>query len=154
MVSCRMSCLCMLPLLRFSASTGLTSLISGSLVMQAPLLAFVTIRDEVFDDRRVSGPAQNMLLLFQQELFGDQSAMFLHVMHFKGGAREFKLDFLKAILWSNQTQVHPALWKKCFQIIEAKETNRNIGACLFNFIGGDYLLVHEPEHINLADYLL
>lgn len=111
----------------------------------------LTIAYGVFDHRRAGGPAQYMLLLIEEQLFADQGTVFLHIAHVKGWAREFKLDFLKALLRSDKAQVHLAVGEQCLQITEAKKTNRHIGTCLLNFIGGDHSLIHKPEHINLAD---
>ena len=82
-----------------------------------------------------------MFLVLQQEFFADQSAVLLHVTRLKGGARELKLDFLKALLGDHQTHVHWVLGEKLSQISEAQEADRHIGAGLFNFKGSDHLLV-------------
>ncbi len=75
-------------------------------------LPSITNADQILDHRRTGCPTQDMFPVLQQPFFADQGTVLLHVTRLKGGAREFKLDFLKAISWDYKTQVHSAVWEK------------------------------------------
>ncbi len=76
------------------------------------LLPSIASADKILDHRRTGGPTQDMFLVLQQAFFADQSAVLLHVTRLKGGARELKLDFLRALLGDHKTQVHVVLGER------------------------------------------
>jgi hypothetical protein len=75
---------------------------------RAACLALANIADEILDHRWTRGPAQNVFLLLEQEFLADQGATPLHLTVLKSGARELKLDFLKAVLRGYNAQLSTA----------------------------------------------